>query len=82
MDMNGMWLPVVVAVLSAGLLYWHVQEVRKRPATTHDKLMGAIWAAMLVFGLGRVIYLVAGGGETGGTEPTLTAPAAPSEMPK
>ena len=83
MDMQGIWLPAVVAVLAGGLLYWHIQEVKKRPATTHDKLMGAIWAAVLVLGLGRVIILMIGGEPQGGAQPAVpAAPAAPREMPK
>ena len=67
-------LALAVAVVSGGLLYWHIQQVKKRPATGHDKLMGAVWAAMLVLSLARVLYLVAAGGEK---PPETTAPTAP-----
>jgi hypothetical protein len=74
MDVTGVVLAVVVAVVASGLLYWHIQQVKKRPATSHDKLMGALWAALIVLALGRVAFLVSAGG-TKPAEPATPAPA-------
>jgi hypothetical protein len=74
MDVTGVVLAVAVAIVAGGLLYWHVQQVKKRPATGYDKMMGALWAALVVLALGRVAFLVsAGGGKQ--AEPATPAPA-------
>ncbi len=75
MDVTGVVLAVVVASVASGLFYWHIQQVKKRPATSHDKLMGAIWAALIVLALVRVAFLVVAGGDQPG-EPASPAPAA------
>ena len=76
MDVTGVALAVVVAVVAAGLLFWHIQQVKKRPATGHDKLMGGVWAALIVLALGRVIFLVAADAEK------APEPAAPASATK
>ena len=57
-DMTGVTLAVVVAVVAAGLLVWHIQQVKKRPATTYDKAIGGVWAAVIVLAVGRAISLL------------------------
>lgn len=79
MDVTGVVLAAVVAVVAIGLLYWHIQQVKKRPATGYDKMMGALWAALIVLALGRVAFLVAAGGDTP-AEPVAPA-SAPSSIP-
>lgn len=71
MDVTGVVLAVVVAVVAGGLLFWHVQQVKQRPATGHDKMMAGLWAALIVLALGRVVFLVA----AAGGEPPAPAPA-------
>lgn len=73
MDVTGVVLAVVVALVAGGLLYWHIQQVKRRPATGYDKMMGALWAALVVLALGRVMFLVAAGG---GKAAEPSAPAA------
>ena len=80
MDVTGVALAVVVGIVAAALLFWHVQQVKKRPAMGHDKLMGAVWAALIVLALARVVCLVAGGGETKLVTP-VPAPT-PATAPK
>jgi len=58
MDTTGVALAVVVAIVAAGLLYWHIQQVKQRPATSYDKLVGGLWAAMIVLAVGRAISLM------------------------
>lgn len=74
MDVTGVVLAVVVAAVAGGLLFWHFQQVKRRPATGYDKMMGALWAALVVLALGRVMFLVAAGGEKP-AEPATPAPA-------
>lgn len=58
LDSTGIALAVVVAVVAAGLLFWHIQQVKQRPATSYDKLVGGLWAAMIVLAVGRALSLV------------------------
>jgi uncharacterized membrane protein len=76
MDVTGVVLSAAVALVAGGLLFWHIQQVRKRPATGHDKLMAALWAALVVLALGRLLYLVAN------PEPSEPAPAPQAPPPK
>lgn len=73
MDTTGVALAVGVAVLAAAILVWHLRQVRTRPATTHDRLMAAVWAAMIVLAAGRALWLVAGGANP--SEPASPPPA-------
>lgn len=61
MDTGGIAFAAVAGLVSAVALVWHFQQVKKRPATGHDKLMAAAWAAILVMSVGRVIALVIAG---------------------
>ncbi len=57
-DTTGVALAVIVAIVAAGLFFWHVQQVKQRPATGYDKLVGGLWAAVVVLAIGRAISLI------------------------
>ena len=57
-DTTGVTLAICVALVAVGLLIWHVQQVKKRPATTYDKAVGGLWAAVVVLAVGRTISLL------------------------
>lgn len=57
-DTTGVALAVCVALVAAGLLVWHIQQVKKRPATSYDKAVGGLWAGVAVVAIGRTIWLL------------------------
>ena len=59
MDVQGIPFPSFVAAVSAAGLWWHFARARKGPITSQDKLMAAVWAALLVISVARVLWLVA-----------------------
>ena len=61
MDFSGIAFAAVATLVSAAALLWHFQQVKKRPATGHDRLMAAAWAALVVFAAGRLIFLIVAG---------------------
>ena len=59
MDVHGIPFPSFVAAFSAAGLWWHFARAQKGPITRQDKVMAAIWAALLVISVARVVVLVA-----------------------
>jgi len=59
MDVHGIPFPSIVAAVSAAGLWWHFARARKGPVTSQDKLMAAVWAALLVIAAARIVWLVA-----------------------
>ena len=57
-DMTAVTLSFVVAAIAIVLLLWHIQQVKKRPATSHDKMTGGIWAAVAVLAIARAVSLL------------------------
>jgi len=57
-DTTGVTLAICVALVAAGLLIWHIQQAKKRPATTYDKAVGGLWAAVVVLAVWRTISLL------------------------
>lgn len=79
MDFTGITFAVLAAVVSAGGLWWHITIARKGQASGRDRMLGAVWAGVLVLSLGRIVFLAAGGG--GGAPAPAPAPA-PAQLPK
>jgi hypothetical protein len=76
MDFTGIWFSVLAAVVSVGGLWWHVALAKKGQATGRDRMLGAVWAAVLVLSLGRIVYLTSAGDGTKAPAP------APAQLPK
>lgn len=57
-DTAGVGFAAAVAVVAVALLAWHVRQVQLRPATTYDKVIGGVWAAIIVLAVVRVVSLL------------------------
>lgn len=75
MDTRGLTLPVLVAGVSALGLWWNFVLARRGKAERRDRVLGAVWAALLVLALARIVALVVAG------DPSLTPPAEPPPTP-
>jgi hypothetical protein len=63
MDFQGTLFPALVAAVSLGGLWWHFWRARHGPIVGQDKVVAGLWAALLVFALARVLWLVANPGD-------------------
>ena len=61
LDFSGIAFAGIATLVAAGALFWHFQQVKKRPATRHDRLMAAMWAGVVVLAAGRLIFLIIAG---------------------
>ena len=79
MDFASLTFAVIAAVVAAIGLAWHFTLAKKGRATGRDRLMGGVWAALLVLSLGRILW-ISGGGDA--PKPAPAVPSAPSTLPK
>jgi len=79
MDWNGVGVPAIAACAALIGLWWHISRARRGDASQGDKLMGALWAAVLVVSGARVLYLVANpdAGKTDAETPAMGTVADP-----
>lgn len=73
MQLDSLVAAALATIASIVGLWWHFKQARAGKATTRDRAMGGLWAAMLVLAGGRVLWLL--------THPQETTPgAAPAEQ--
>lgn len=75
MDFTSLGFAIVAAVVASIGLWWHFLLAKRGIASTRDRILGGVWAALLVLSLGRILWLVAQGDGGAGPQPRPAGPA-------
>ncbi|MCE9638062.1 MAG: hypothetical protein K8T90_20365 [Planctomycetes bacterium] len=79
MDFTSMSFAIIAAVIAAIGLWWHVILAKRGIATTRDRMLGGVWAAVFVLALGRILWITSNGTAP---KPAPATPVAPASLPK
>jgi hypothetical protein len=58
MDLTSLGFAIVASVVAAIGLWWHFLLAKRGIAGPRDRILGGVWAAVLVLSLGRIAWIL------------------------